>query len=90
MQFSLRLRVIWKYPLKLESEQAVLMPELARPLSVDWQDDQLTLWAEVATENPVVPRIVRIYGTGHPMCVEAGKFISTVQGAGLVWHIYVE
>lgn len=72
------------------------MPEGAKILSVDAQENQITIWAGVITENPKIDFTFRVVGTGFPMDWYTSeidyKFIGSVltfKGA-LVWHIYQE
>jgi hypothetical protein len=81
---------IWKYPLKVTDEQAVMMPRDARILTIQTQYDQPCLWAWVDNEKNLESRKIRIYGTGHPMAREAIEYIGTFQihGGSLVFHVF--
>lgn len=87
---------IFKYELQLADDQQVELPHGAEILSVQFQKDQqgheiLQLWALVDEyEKIMVPRLIRMYGTGHYMAGHPGKFLGTVQEAGgaLIWHIF--
>jgi hypothetical protein len=86
---------IHKFPFLIGDEVRVLMPKGARILSVDQQamtrSDMLQLWAQVdLNEQSMAERKLLVYGTGHKMLAEPGRFIGTVltQGGALVWHIY--
>ncbi len=58
---------IWKFPLSVDDVQTVAMPQGARILTVQVQQGQPCLWAAVDSEQPVKPRTIRMYGTGHPI-----------------------
>lgn len=60
-------RQIWKFPIDLTTRQAVPMPAGAKILHVAVQRGQLCLWALC---NPFVepqPRVILVFGTGHPI-----------------------
>ena len=91
------MRYVFKYPLRIEDEGTVVMPEGARLLHVAVQEgsepgpSDLQLWAEVEPERPSQERTVRIFGTGHAMPEDVPlHHVGTVQMAGgrLVWHVY--
>lgn len=69
------------------------LPVSSRILSVQDQDDKITLWYEFDTKDKddLVPRHFVIAGTGHPLPdTHALTYIGTVQQASgrLVWHVY--
>lgn len=93
---------IYKYPLplrdlQLDSTMYVDMPFDAKPISVDNQDGEVTLWAKVpikvqgATPHGLVR--IGIFGTGHdlPTNIHESRFIGTVltEGGQLVWHVWL-
>lgn len=84
------MRTIWKFPLKI-GENLIQMPEGARPLTVQVQEGDVCLWADVLVDAPPEPRIFTLYGTGHPLpTIEYIQYIGTVQLEewGLVFHVY--
>jgi hypothetical protein len=83
------MRQVWKFPLTVTDRQSVAMPRNARILRVVVQRDTPTLWAEVDPSEPPVERIIRIFGTGHPLparCIYQG----TAAIGRFVWHVYEE
>jgi hypothetical protein len=93
------LKTIHKYPLDIKDFQEVDMPDGARILCVKTQpspvgskiSEQIVMWAEVDTDNPLTPRRIRIFGTGNPVKYEHQiDYIGTVQmqNYALTWHIY--
>ena len=57
---------IFKYELKIISEQEVFLPIGAEILSAQYQGNQLCIWAMVNdTAEYKVSTVIRIYGTGH-------------------------
>jgi hypothetical protein len=84
--------VIFKYPLALIRHQSISLPIFARILTVQFQGDQLCLWAAVDTSLSSVPVQVYIYGTGHEISERdlQAQYVSTVQGGGFVWHVFTK
>lgn len=56
--------------------------------SVQIQNDEITVWYECNTEQPMEQRHLRIYGTGHEMDVMLRQYIGTMQAGPYVWHVY--
>ena len=87
---------IWKFPLALEVEQTVEVPQNAKFLHVAYQDGLPTVWAEVDPDLPREPRTFVIVGTGHRVPETGGPtgkppaYVGTVLRGAFVWHIYVE
>lgn len=87
------MKSIWKFPLALQDEQMISMPEGAKPLSAQVQGGVLCLWALVDMLAPVAPRKVLVKGTGHPCddSLDASQHVGTFQVAGgaLIFHVFV-
>lgn len=84
---------IWKYVLQITDEQTILMPDFAQILSVQPQVNPYgcydpCLWVLVDPVHPMMPRIIRIYGTRNPIERPVGRFIGTVQMRKRVWHVF--
>jgi len=59
-------------------------------LSVQEQHGEVCVWYECNPANMMRPYRISIYGTGHEMPANPGKYLGTVQtlqGAA-VWHVY--
>lgn len=94
------MKTIYKYVLEVTDFQEVEMPEGATILHVGTQPapygkpvprEQLCLWAEVDSEKQLVPRRIRVFGTGHDMVHEHElRYIGTtdMHNHALVWHVY--
>ena len=85
------MQTIWKYPLKLAGEQVVTTPIGARALCVQMQGDSLCLWVLCdPTAGVNVDRTIRIIGTGHPIEIDPGSYIGTIQidGGALIFHVF--
>lgn len=81
---------VWKYPLPIDDEVSVEMPEGACPLTVQVQGGRPTLWALVDPDAVPTTRRFRIAGTGHPIGADVGAHVGTFQLAdgGLVFHVF--
>jgi hypothetical protein len=82
-------QTVYKYSLRIDDEQVVLLPKGAQMLTVQTQNDHAFLWALVDTIHEVEPRKVFIRGTGHGVS-GVGRYISTFQmhGGDLVFHAF--
>ena len=79
------MKTIHKYTIEL--------PSGAEILTCQFQRGNLCLWALVNPDAPLETRIIRVYGTGHPVKADiVQRYIGTVQDrAGyLVWHVFEE
>jgi hypothetical protein len=83
-------KTVWKFPLSITDHQSIMLPVGARILSVQFQGDQLCLWALVDLDERLVRRrTILIYGTGNPIDSEIEmQYIDSVQDVQLVWHIF--
>lgn len=83
---------IWKFPIKIDDEQLILMPEKCELLSAQVQHGQICLWAIVNPSAPTAHRVIRMAGTGHDLSnrPNLGEFISTVQvnGGQFIFHVF--
>jgi hypothetical protein len=93
------MKTIHKYPIEVTDFQEVEMPMGAKILHVQSQPapygqpskEQLCLWAEVDPDNSLVPRRIRVFGTGHDMEHEHQlRYIGStdMHNHALVWHVY--
>jgi hypothetical protein len=82
------MKKIFKYTLYLCPKTEVYMPRGAKVLTVQLQGETIQLWALVDESKDSELRIFNIYGTGHLMPDNPGKYIGTVQIDSLVWHIF--
>lgn len=85
------MKTIFKYPTEITDEQIVMMPKDAHALSTQIQNGRLCIWALVDTDNELVERRVRVFGTGNPVDLQGNwQFLGTVQERVFVWHIFIE
>lgn len=86
--------VIWKFKLALVDEQVIKAPGILKPLSVQMQNGEMTMWAIVTPGQKEYHRIVHVVGTGNSMPDSATHphtaFVGTVQDDnGFVWHVFI-
>lgn len=85
------MRTIWKYPLQSTDVQSIGLPEGAKILTVQVQQDEVCMWACVNPNKQLEPRTIHIYGTGYDVQnSEQLKYISTFQlhNGNLVFHAF--
>lgn len=79
---------IYKYPIGRTDQQIVAMPQGARILTAQVQDQQLCLWAEVDPALAKEPRTICIVGTGHAIPAGPLLYLTSVLDGPFVWHVY--
>jgi hypothetical protein len=89
-------RKIFKYPLTIDDEIEISMPEGSQILAVHTQVNYLMqipcIWAIVDTDAPLITRRLCIRGTGHTFKGNEGKYIGTFQidNGALIFHLFEE
>lgn len=80
---------IWKYALQ-HPRTELEMPVGATLLTVQMQGNTPMLWAQIWPGKPIERRVLDVYGTGHIMPLDPGKYVATFQtgGGALVWHVF--
>lgn len=85
--------VIWKYKLHLTEFQEVSMPQGAKILSVQVQDDQICFWVilkdEAYAKYEEKQFLIVGTGTAMPTDMQGWQYIATVQIRPFVWHVFV-
>lgn len=90
------MRTTWKFQLKQELYQNIMVPEEYRFTHVAVQRGAICLWAEVDDAAPLVSRHIRMYGTGQSLPKKPTRdsivdyYIGTVllYDGDLVLHVY--
>ena len=60
-----------------------------KPLHVAAQYSNITVWALVDPEAPLISQRFKIIGTGTPITITGHeKFLGTVFQGHLVWHVF--
>jgi hypothetical protein len=79
---------IWKFPLAIDVEQAIEVPEGARALCIQMQGETPCLWATVDPEAENTRWTIRMVGTGAGELEEDMAYLGSVQTNGYVWHYF--
>ena len=81
---------IYKYPLGVTDDQTIEMPKYSDILSIHMQHGAPCMWVRVVTDNPLVKRHFKTYGTGHPVDSDKGIFRGTflTDNDNLVFHVF--
>jgi len=88
------MKTIFKYDIEVKDDITVMLPQWAKVLSVQVQDDKPKIWALVDTAMALEERRFKLYGTGHPISAYdtdgTFKFVGTFQlrGGQLVFHLF--
>lgn len=83
------MKTVFKYALKLTGElQALSIPKAADVNLVGVQREQICLWMQVDTSQPIETRHFAVYGTGCPLPPSDCEFIGSVVAEPFVWHVY--
>lgn len=87
------MKTVWKYPLSHFGAHAIEMPDDAKILCVQTQQGAPCLWALVDSDRPRMLRHLGVYGTGHSLPDDLGRYIGTFQTTGafgepLTWHVF--
>lgn len=79
---------IWKYHLALIDNQLIMMTEGARHLCAQVKNGEICVWALVDPKAATSVFQFAIVGTGNGMNVVDFQYLSTVQRAPFVWHVF--
>lgn len=89
---------IWKYELKIETEQIIKVPETADFLTVQLQDGHPVMWCLIDKDADLIDVEVIMKWTGQDATdVKLGKYVGTFQlyvlnslDYGSVSHVFVK
>ncbi len=83
------MKTIWKYPVNI-GRWTQSMPVDAEILSVQVQHKEVQMWMLVDPDAIMEPRGFDVYGTGHLMPANPGKFIGTfqIEGGAFIFHLF--
>lgn len=83
-------QTIWKFPLQIEDECRITMPNGAKLLTVQMQGMVPCLWAVVNPDAAKCERILHVYGTGHPITRPDEPYVGSIQmySGKFVFHIF--
>ena len=80
------MKIIWKW--RLEPETTIRMPQDAKVLDVQVQDNEPQLWALLDTDSPDCSRTFRSFSTGVELPDNPGEYVDTFQLGELVFHVF--
>lgn len=84
------MKAVYKYPLKIDDYQQVILPEYAKILCIKVQNGTPCLWALIDKEQAYDKIVtIRCAGTGHDIKDEV-EYIDTIMVAdgALVFHFF--
>ena len=82
---------IWKFELKKERTQLIKMPLKSEIMDIQFQNNNLVMWALVDPESEPIEVKINMYGTGweiHNTTIK-DEYLATVQNGDLVWHFFM-
>ena len=79
---------VWKYPLAIEVEQTIEVPDGANAMIVQLQENTPCIWFAVDPDAENIRRTIRMVGTGMAELDEQMSYLGTVQLDGYVWHYF--
>jgi len=82
---------IWKYPLDIQDNISIMVPEGAKSLCIKTQNNIPCLWMIVNTSSAKLEELkLKIYGTGHNHDFILGEYIDTflINNDSLVFHVF--
>lgn len=84
---------IFKYEFKLTYYQHIDMPEGAKVLKVDKQDQKYYIWALIDTDAKLERKLINVIGTGNPTeiyndSIQLFKHLGTFFDKPFVWHVF--
>ena len=86
------MKKIYKYYIPIEDEFELELPERAKILTFQAQNDEGFIWAIIDIGDRIIKVKFRMFGTGHPIREEIDEleYIGTIQiyNGGLVWHLF--
>lgn len=85
------MKTIWKYSVEFIDEFEIYMPSGAYILDVQVQDCVPRMWAMVDTEQALVARKFKLFGTGNTVDLTHEynwEYIGTFQTPPFVWHLF--
>ena len=85
------MKTIFKYPLNIDDELTIRMPQSARILAVQTQSETPCIWALVESRAASCSRRLAVRGTGHEAeGLDNATYVGTFQLAGgaLVFHVF--
>ena len=80
---------IYKYPVPITDEFKLELPEGAKLLNFQTQDNKPHIWALVDPMRQLEAVGFRLFGTGQPIGnTDTLEYVGTVQIEPFVWHLF--
>lgn len=84
------MKVIYKYTLRLQEDNVLILPVGYEIVSVQNQDSTITLWVMIDMGIKATLGVrFKIVGTGIPFDFLYHKHLSTVQVGDFIWHVFI-
>lgn len=84
------IRVIYKYTLKVATNQEIEMPANAQVLAVQGQNGNAVMWCLCDKADDIVPRTFTVITTGDSFNASHCEYVGTLQtdGGRFVGHVF--
>lgn len=82
--------VIWKFKIELQEQQVVLMKKGSQILCAKAQGEDICIWVLCDETAPAEERRIGVYGTGHEITGDPGKYVDTLMlhNGFFVFHVF--
>lgn len=83
------MQTVWKFQIKIEGAQAVMMPPHAQIIHVGLDPTgEPCVWARVTRSRDVVERTLYLTGTGQDLPEGDNRHIGSFNDGRFVWHAW--
>ena len=87
------MRTIYKYPITVQDDISIEMPQGAKVLTVQMQRGIPCVWAIVDPDNEPAAKYFRLAGTGHPITERVSRLLRHIgsfqmEGETLIFHLF--
>lgn len=83
------MKTVWKFPIRIEDAQAILLPPYAEILHVGLDTvGEPCIWAKVERTDVRVHRTLYIVGTGHDLPDGDNRHVGSFVHGIFVWHVW--
>lgn len=88
-KFNQEMKTIYKYQITICDRQEIEIPRFSEILHVQMQSGSWYVWVLVDTDEPMVKKRLRVFGTGHEIPKEEDLYyVMTFQQAEFMWHLF--
>ncbi len=83
------MKTVWKFTIKIEDEQIVMMPPRAEIIHVGLDPSgQPCVWAKAERSRNPVERLLFLTGTGSDVPDAATRHLGSFNHGPFVWHVW--